>query len=161
MRNRIALLLAVVLLLVAVVPAFAETGYESKFATAITYQNVTSSPAHVVFSFYNEKDGNAVTVERDLPANAGSSLSLSGLNGLPTEFMGSAVLSSDQTIVATLVQIPQPTTSTVRNRPLSNGFATGASQVLLATVLKNQFNTTSKFSIQNASDAKVEINLKL
>jgi hypothetical protein len=160
MRHRLVIVLAVLLLLMAVVPASADTGYGTKFSTAITYQNVSNSPAKVVFSFYNEKSATAITVERDLPANAGSSLSLSGLNGLPAEFMGSAVVSSDQTIVATLVQIPQPPNGVVRNRPLSNGFSQGAPQVLLATVLKNQFNTTSKFSIQNASDGNVDINVK-
>jgi hypothetical protein len=141
----------------------AETGYETKFASAITYQNVSNAPAHVVFTFYNEKSASAHTVERDLAANAGSSLALGSLSGgeaLPAGFMGSAVLSSDQSIVATLVQIPQPTTSTVKNRPLSNGFAQGAPNVLLATVLKNTFNTNSKFSIQNASDGNVDITLK-
>jgi hypothetical protein len=157
------LLLSVVLLLASVGMVSAETGYETKFASAITYQNVSNAPAHVVFSFYNEKSASAHTVERDLAANAGSSLalgSLSGAEALPVGFMGSAVLSSDQSIVATLVQIPQPTTSTVRNRPLSNGFSAGAPQVLLASVLKNQFNTSSKFSIQNASDGAVDITVK-
>lgn len=162
-RHQWVLLLTVVMLLASVGLAAAETGYETKFASAITYQNVSSSAAHVVFSFYNEKSGTAITVERDLAANAGASLAVAGLTGaeaLPANFMGSAVLSSDQAVVATLVQIPQPTTSTVKNRPLSNGFSAGSAQVLLASVLKNQFSTSSKFSIQNASDGNVDITVK-
>jgi hypothetical protein len=162
-RSRMVLLLSVLLLLASAGLVSAETGYETPFATSITYQNVSSSPAHVVFSFYSEKTATSIDVARDLPANAGASLSVASLTGseaLPANFLGSAVLSSDQPVVATLVQIPQPSTSTVKNRPLSNGFAQGSPQVLLATVLKNQFNTTSRFSIQNAAAGNVDITLK-
>jgi hypothetical protein len=162
-QPRIVLLLTALLLLVSVGLVSAETGYETPFATSITYQNVSNSSAHVVFSFYNEKTATSIDVTRDLPANAGASLSVASLTGseaLPANFRGSAVLSSDQSVVATLVQIPQPSTSTVKNRPLSNGFAQGSPQVLLATVLKNQFNTTSRFSIQNAASGNVDITLK-
>ncbi len=162
-RYQVVVLLSVLMLLASVGLVSAQTGYEATFASSITYQNVSGSSAHVVFSFYNQKSASAITVERDLPANAGSSLSVASLSGteaLPANFMGSAVVSSDQPIVATLVQLPQPTTGAVRNRPLSNGFAAGSSQVLLASVLKNQFNTNSKFSIQNASDGNVDITVK-
>jgi hypothetical protein len=162
-RHRLVLLFAALMLLVPVGMVSAETGYETSFATAVTYQNVSSSPTTVVFQFYNEKTATSIDVTRDLPANAGSSLSvlsLTGAEALPVGFRGSAVLSSEQLVVATLVQLPQPNTSTVKNRPLSNGFAQGSPQVLLATVLKNQFNTTSKFSIQNAAAGNVDITLR-
>lgn len=162
-RHQIVLLLTALLLLASVGLASAETGYGVTFASSITYQNVSPNAAHVTFYFYNENSGTPIQVDRDLPANAGSSLSVASLTGteaLPANFMGSAVLSSTQNVVATLVQIPQPTTGTVKNRPLSNGFSQGAPQVLLASVLKNQFNTNSKFSIQNASDGAVDITVK-
>lgn len=162
-RYQLVIVLSVLMLLASVGLVSAQTGYEVSFASSITYQNVSNSPAHVVFSFYNQKTATAINVERDLPANAGASLSVGALSGseaLPADFMGSAVLSSDQPVVATLVQIPQPTTGAVKNRPLSNGFSAGSSQVLLATVLKNQFNTSSRFSIQNASDGNVDITVQ-
>ncbi len=155
--------LGVVLLLMSAGVVSAQTGYETAFTSAITYQNVSNQTANVVFSFYNEKSGTAITVSRQLAANAGASLSVGGLTGseaLPAGFKGSAVISSDQPIVATLVQLPQPITSPVKNRPLSNGFSQGSPAVLLATVLKNQFNTTSRFAIQNASDGDVNITLQ-
>jgi len=141
----------------------AQTGYETPFSTAITYQNVSSSAAQVQFRFYNEKSATYIEVNRDLAANAGASLSVGSLTGseaLPANFLGSAVLSSAEPVVATLVQIPQPSNGAVRNRPLSNGFSMGSPQVLLATVLKSQFNTTSRFSIQNAANGAVDISLK-
>lgn len=162
-RHRIVLLLTALLLLASASLASAQTGYEVSFASSITYQNVSNTPTQVTFTFYNEKSSSPITVVRDLPANAGASLSVASLSGseaLPANFMGSAIMSSEVPVVATLVQIPQPTSGAVKNRPLSNGFSQGAPQVLLASVLKNQFNTSSKFSIQNASDGNVDLTLK-
>lgn len=159
-RLRIALVLSILLMLLSVGLASAQTGYQTQFQTAITYQNISNTDAVVTFSFYNEKTASAVVVTRNLPANAGASLavgSLSGSEALPANFLGSAILGSSQPVVATLVQLPQPSGGVVRNRPMSNGFSQGSPQVLLATILKNVFNTNSKFSIQNASDGAVDI----
>jgi hypothetical protein len=161
-RLRKVLVLSVLLLLVSAGLVSAQTGYETPFSSSITYQNVSNSTANIVFSFYNEKSATAIVVNRTLPANAGSSLSVGSLTGneaLPADFHGSAVLSSDQPVVATLVQIPQPSSGVVKNRPLSNGFSQGSPKVLLATLLKNQFNTNSRFSIQNAADGNADITL--
>jgi hypothetical protein len=49
----------------------------------------------------------------------------------------------------TLVQIPQNSTD-VKNRALSNGFVTGGSTALIATVLKNTYDYNTIFSVQNA-----------
>jgi hypothetical protein len=157
---RIALVLSILLMLLSVGLASAQTGYLTQFQTAITYQNISTSDAVVTFSFYNEKTASAVVVTRNLPGNAGASLAVGGLTGpeaLPANFLGSAIIGSSQPVVATLVQLPQPSGGAVRNRPMSNGFSQGSPQVLLATVLKGVFNTNSKFSIQNASDGAVDI----
>lgn len=158
---RIALVLALVLIVASFAVASAQTGFSTQYTTSITYQNVGTGTALVTFQFYNEKTGTAVNVQRQLNANAGSSLFVGGLTGseaLPSNFLGSAVLSANQPIVATLVQVPQ--NSPVKNRPLSNGFSSGSSQVLLATVLKNTFSNSSVFSIQNADTGPVDITLK-
>ncbi|MGQ9481493.1 MAG: CARDB domain-containing protein [Chloroflexus sp.] len=64
--------------------------------------------------------------------------------------------------MATVVQLPQSSSASVRNRPLSNGFGSndGSSKVLIATVLKNKFNQTTKFSIQNADTTAVNVTLR-
>lgn len=136
------------------------SAYNTNFVTAITYQNVGSATANITFTFY-PASGSPISVPRTLAANAGASLNvgttteLSGFSG-----QGSAVISSDQPIVATIVQLPQSTT--VRNRPLSNGFSSndGSNSVLIATVLKNQFNQTTKFSVQNADTTSVNVTVK-
>jgi len=156
-RYRISLLLAVLLVLVAVT-AVSGQAYTTSFVTSITYQNVGTADANVTFSFYNEASGTPITYNVTLPAGAGSSLYVGNVSGITSGFQGSAVMSSDQPLVATLVQLPQ--SSTVKNRPLSNGFSAGASQVLIATVLKNTFNTNTKFSVQNVDTTNIDITVE-
>lgn len=135
--------------------ASAGTAYNAAFTTSITYQNVGSSTANIVFSFYPENNGSPIIVNKTLAANAGGSLFVGSINNISAGFNGSAVLSSDQPIVATMVQVSSDTA--VKNRPLSNGFSSGSQQFLLATVLKNQFSTTSRFSVQNAHNTNVNL----
>lgn len=162
-RIQLALLLALLLVLASVGLASAQLpAYQTPFITAITYQNVGTATATVTFSFYPEANGSPVNVTRPLNAGAGSSLNVGQLTGneaLPAAFLGSSVMSSNQPVVATLVQLPQSTT--VKNRPLSNGFSKTSSNVLLATLLKNKFNTHSKFSIQNADSTGVDVTVKI
>lgn len=164
-RFQLSVVMALVLVLASVSLVSAQLpANQTQFTTSITYQNVGTAVAHVTFQFFNEKTSTAASNPTfTLNAGAGSSLfvgSLTGSDALPANFQGSAVLSSDQPIVATLVQVPQNST-TVKNRPLSSGFSTATSNTLLATVLKNKFNTNSKFSIQNADTGNIDITLKI
>ena len=138
--------------------AHAQNAYSAAFTTSITYQNVGTGTASVVFSFYPENNGTPITYPATLAPNAGGSLFVGNVNGLAAGFNGSAVLSSDQPVVATLVQISSD--SAIKNRPLSNGFSSGAPEFLLATVLKNQFNSTTRFSVQNAHSTSVDLTLE-
>ncbi|GIV67489.1 hypothetical protein [Caldilinea sp.] len=163
LRLNVAVIVAIALLIASFgVAAAQQPAYNTPFVTSITYQNVGTGTATIQFQFYNEKSATPINVTRTLNAGASDSMFVGGLTGseaLPSNFLGSAVLGSNQPIVATLVQIPQ--SQTVRNRPLSNGFSTATPNVLLATVLKNQFNTTSKFSIQNTDSAPIDITLQI
>ena len=165
LRFKVAALLGALMMLATSGLVSAQVAYGTPFATSITYQNVGSGQANVQFQFYNEKSATPVTVSRQIAAGAGSSLFVGGLSGneaLPPAFKGSAVMSADQPVVATLVQIAQPSSSPVKNRPLSNGFSSASSTVLLATVLKNKFNTTTVFSVQNAeTNSAIDITLSL
>jgi len=164
MRRLLNLFLAIAALLIAAhsaIPVRAQgSAYNTNFITSITYQNVGTATANITFTFY-PTSGSPISFNRTLAANAGASLNvgqaseLSGFSG-----QGSAVISSDQPIVATVVQLPQ--NPSVRNRPLSNGFGSndGSNNVLIATVLKNTFNQTTKFSIQNADSTSVNATLR-
>jgi hypothetical protein len=152
MKVRLFTLFLLLALVFAAVPQHKASAqaYATSFTTSITYQNVGNATANVSVLFYSDPSDTTPEEipQNDLAAGASTSLFIGGLNQLGTEFQGSAIMMSDQPLLATLVQLPQAPTN-VKVRPLSNGFSAGSSTVLLATVLKNSFSTTSIFSIQN------------
>jgi hypothetical protein len=134
-------------------------GYGTSFLTSITYMNVGSQSAQVIIEFYAE---GATSVTQtypvaDLAAGAAASLGMGSV--FTGTFKGSAVISSTEKLVATLVQVPQGST-TVKNRPLSNGFSEGSTTVLIPTVLKAKFNTNSIFSVQNTGTAAANVDVE-
>ena len=161
MKKRIALLLVISLIitsLLTVAPVKA-AAYGSQFVTSITYQNVGNAEATVSISFYPKSSSTPIVITQPaLAAGAGTSLYVGGVSSVTTGFMGSAILSSNQPIVAILVQIGS---GTVKNRPLSGSFSAGSSYVLIPTVLKNMFGYNSVFSIQNVDvSAAADVTLK-
>jgi hypothetical protein len=142
--------LALALGALGIAPAMAQA-YTTSFTTSITYQNVDTLQAdNVQIYFYPDVSSTSpIIINRDpLPAGAGTSVFIgSDAVGLDPGFQGSAIMLADRRLVATLVQVPQ--SDTVKNRPLSNGFESGSPQILLATVLKNNFDQNSIFSVQN------------
>jgi hypothetical protein len=161
MKKVLAVLVVLTLLALAVPGASYAQAYGLAFTTSITYQNVGTGTAHIVALFYDSPtDTSPVSITRpDLAPKASTSLYIGSLSQIASGFRGSAVFQSDQPVVATMVQLPQGST-TVKNRPLSNGFGGGSSQVLIATVLKNWYNTTSIFSIQNAGAAETTLDIR-
>jgi hypothetical protein len=162
LRKLSAVLIAALLSLLSTSLVSAQTtAYATSFTTSVTYQNVGSATANSSLTYFAENSATPIqTTLAALPAGAGSSVFVGSVSQVVAGFKGSAVLSSDQPMVATLVQVPAGTSS-VKNRPLSNGFSTGASTVRLATVLKNQFSTTTVFSVQNAGSAAATFNVQL
>jgi len=163
MKVRTITLLAVAALIaVALVPgaAFAQA-YTTSFTTSITYQNVGDAASTITIKFYESPtDTSPITITRpNLAAGAGTSLFIGGLTEVSEGFQGAAILESSEPILATLVQLPQNST-TVRNRPLSNGFSSGGGTSLIATVLKNTFDTNSIFSVQNADTEVNDVAIK-
>lgn len=136
--------------------------YNTSFTTSITYQNVGSNPANIVVSFYPSHTTTSPIVVNlpSLAAGASSSLFIGSLSSVPSGFQGSAVMSSDQPIVATMVQLPQGSTPGTKNRPLSNGFSSGGDTVLIATVLRNKFDTNTRFSVQNVGNQQSTLTFK-
>lgn len=158
--KRVFVIMALVMAMaVAMLPgaAAAAPAYSTPFSVAITYQNVGTGTATINFSFFQENSGTAITIPgAALAAGASTSLGV-GTAITSGSFKGSAVLSSDQPVIATIVQFDP--TGTVKNRPLSNGFgsADGASTQLIATVLKAQFNSSTIFSVQNTESAAINV----
>jgi hypothetical protein len=157
MKQRLFAIATIVALLLGAVTAFSAmaSGYTTTYTTAITYQNMSTSPAVVMFSFYPEGSSTKVDVSRTLSPTASSSLNIGGLSEISSPFKGSVVMSSDQLVVATMVQLPQ--NGIVKNRPLSNGFSTGAPTALIATAVRHNFSQETIVSIQNADSVSATV----
>lgn len=129
------------------------------WVVSITYQNVGSAESPVTMSFYQE--GSATPVIYDagtLAAGAAASLFIGRVDDISAGFIGNAVVSSSQPLVATVVQFHQNATGeTVKMRMLSNGLsaADGSHQYLLATALGNSFSRTTIFSVQNLETEEI------
>jgi hypothetical protein len=143
-------------------PAQAQA-YTTSFTTSITYQNVGTADTtslHILF-YPTPTTTDPIDITRpNLAMGAGTSVSIGTLGDIDPGFKGSAVMQSDQPLLATLVQVPAP--GNVKVRPLSNGFAAGAPQSLIATVLKNMFSPANNtiFSVQNVDSQANDINIK-
>lgn len=143
-------------------PAAAQTAYNTQFVTSITYQNVGTGAATMSVLFFAEGSGTPITHPLpQLAQNAGASLAVVNVSGLTAGFKGGAVIQSDQPIVSTLVQVPVGNPN-VANRPLTNGFNSneGAAEFQIPTVLKNAFNTNTRFSIQNVDAVGADITVR-
>lgn len=136
--------------------------YTTQFTTSITYQNVgTAATTDLQVLFYATPSTTVpiAIVRPSLNAGASTSLFIGGLVEIASPFQGSAIMQSDQPLLATLVQIPQSST-TVFVRPLSNGFSVGGATALIATVLKNTYAANTIFSIQNIDSEANDVNIK-
>ncbi len=159
------MVVALVALLALVIPmtASAQTpAYATAFTTSITYQNVGSASSTIQLQFYPENSGTAVTISQpDLAAGAGASIFVGSVSGINPAFRGSAILSSSQPVVATLVQVAQQNPS-VRSFPLTNGFdaSQGATNYRIPTILKQQFRFNSILSIQNVTESPVNLTVR-
>lgn len=134
-------------------------GINTSFATSITYQNVGTDAATIVLNVYAENSGTPIAISRPVLAKgAGTSVFVGNLTEINAGFKGAAVMEANQPIVATMVQIPSGTV--VKNRPLINGFSEGSTRVLIATVLKQKFNSSTQFSVQNVGTSAATFTLK-
>jgi hypothetical protein len=157
----VAMVLAMLLGLVANVGAAEAAARTASWVVSVTYQNVGTGPATILVEFYGEGSADPLQfTPAELPQNAGASFFIGNVTGLPQSFRGSAVMSSNQPLVATVVQFsPDPG---FKMRLLSNGFqaADGASQYMVATTLKEQFSRTTVFSIQNTESVPVQATVR-
>ena len=157
-------LLLMVLLASSVSAAFAaDNAYATNYVTSITYMNVGSDAANLSVTFYNAADGtttdyplvntngSAVTI----PVKASSSIAVSAVSSLASTWKGGAVISSNQPLIATMVQVSND--PVIKVRPVSNGFQStdGSGTIIVPTVMKACFNDklTTRFNVQNVGSS--------
>ncbi|GAB4209135.1 MAG: hypothetical protein OHK0022_39750 [Roseiflexaceae bacterium] len=163
-RIMLALALALTVTLGTTGRAQAQAAKGAAWQVSITVLNVeTTGSATININFYPGNGAAAIPFQpaNKLNAGAGTSYSVSSISSISAGFKGSAVISSDQRVVATVVQFVAGGVGGKNVRPLSNGFqASDASpNYLIPTVLNNKFNTVTEFSIQNveASDITARV----
>jgi hypothetical protein len=135
--------------------------YDTAFTTSITYQNVgDAATTSLQVLFYDSPTSTSpIPVPlTNLNAGAGSSVFIGSLGDVDPGFQGTAIMQSDQPMLATLVQVPQGST-TVKVRPLSNGFSGGGATALIATVLKNTFDENVIVSVQNIDTEQNDVTI--
>lgn len=162
MRNRHAIVtVSLLFALLFTTNAQGQIAQNTAFYTGMTYQNIGTARTKIKFLYYNQSSSSYIQIDKDLdPGAAGSYM----VGGLSTGFNGVAVITADQPLVATIVQIPdtnQNTPSPVYNRGISNAFHSGAPKLYLGSLLKNTFSTNSRVSVQNAEAKSVDIRLTI
>lgn len=141
-------------------PAQAQT-HGLAYVTSITYQNLSATQATLVFTFYAQASSTvAHTENKTLNGYAAGSLAVGTISQISAGFKGSTVMSSDQPVAATLVQVP-PGGSASKARPLSNGFSSGSPTVLIGTAVKKVFSSqiTHIISVQNTDSITNDISI--
>lgn len=138
--------------------------YTTQFTTSVTYMNVgTATTTTLKLYFYADPADVTPTSATlsPLAVHAAGSVFIGGLTDdiVADGFQGSAYMESDQMMQVTLVQLPQSST-TVKNRALSNGFISGGPTALIATVLKYTFGSYTIFSVQNADTVANNVTIK-
>lgn len=126
------------------------------FTTQIFVQNPNSAPAAVVVNFYTELTGALQSVAPSYNLNAnGSTIILVGSLSLSSPWRGSAVISSDQPVVAASMQVPPSGFGHI----MANAFTSdqASSSYFLTTFLRNFGNEVSVLAIQNTENQAITI----
>jgi hypothetical protein len=160
--------LALVVTVLAGAPVYAQSAKDASWVVSVTYQNVGSGSATINVAFYEEGSATAIDFnplegvgDGKLAAGAGASFYIGKVSGLDEGWHGGAVMSSDEPLVATVVQFSQD--SGFKMRLLSNGFQSSdaSEQYLIATALLGKFSRTTVFSVQNVESQAIRATVKL
>ena len=91
--------------------ALAQSAKSASWSVSITYQNVGSESSTIIVNFYEEGSDTAIAFnplegigDGTLAAGAGASFWIGSVSGISDGWRGSAVVSSSQPLVATVVQ---------------------------------------------------------
>ncbi len=143
-----------------VVDATSDFAVDQPFVSSITFYTPSDTGGTLNINLYAKESGTAIALPaQTLAAHAAGSIFMGTQTGVASGFLGSAVLSSDVPVLATAVQLVQ---SGSYPRPLYTGFTTsdGATNVFIATYLKQVFNSSSQLAIQNIDTTPTDITVK-
>jgi hypothetical protein len=125
----------------------------SGYYTWFNVQNAGSSPASVTVQYVPGSSGNAYTAPAvTVQPGAAATFNQRDLANIGAKFVGSAVVTSNQPIVATVMQVGE----TYRNMMGYNGFTAGSTTVSLPLVMANNSGYYTGIQVQNVGSASTQ-----
>lgn len=146
--KKLALLIPIVLALILMVPT-ASASEISSYDSGFQVQNLSSSPAAIVITFFNSDGTQEAQVPDTIPANG--SQTYYPLSGVSDGFSGSVVISSDQPIAAIANVLGDGDGSSY------SGFDAGAGEAYIPLTYRNYFNIDSWFNVQNTGSTSTHV----
>lgn len=126
------------------------------YYTWFNVQNVGSSAASVYIEYIAGSSGSNFTSSPvSIPPNAAHTFDQHDLTQLGSPFVGSAVVHSDQDVVATVMQVGE----IYMNMMGYNGFSGGATTVNLPLVMANNSGYYTGFQVQNVGTGSTTVNV--
>jgi len=146
-------------------PSYAATT-PSTWVSGISVMNQGSSPATIMIEFYDQS-GTRVTVFNPPPippGGMGSYYSPTQIPGLPDRFVGSAVVSSDQPVVAIVNTQTPSEAGLTKDNPLrigsSSGVNTPSTTLYFPQVERHFYGWNSSMYVQNTSGTPATANVQ-
>jgi len=154
--------IVVVLMLVTVFPmtAQAQSATGASWSTSITYYTPSDTGGTLQISFYPEGSGTPINADPiTLAPHKAGSLYIGAVSGIGSTFSGTAVLSSDVTVIATAVNLA----GSDYPRPLYSGFSASqaSTDFFVPTVLYQRYGQSSLVSIQNVETSQIQATLRV
>jgi len=128
----------------------------SGYYTWFNVQNVGTTAASVSVEYVAGSDGSDYSAAAvSIQPSAAHTFDQRDMTQLGTKFIGSAVVTSDQPVVATVMQVGE----TYKNLMGYNGFAAGSTSVSLPLVMANNSGYYTGFQVQNVGSSSTTVNI--
>jgi hypothetical protein len=155
MKRKIAILTAVLVLAMLIVPAGAVLAQPATYDSCFQVQNLSSTDADIIVYYYEQGNTTAVASPSDTVPGDGS-VTYCPLSAVSDGFNGSVVIESTETIAA----ITNVTGGSWGAYNASYaGFDAGATTVNLPLLFKDNYGYNTWFSIQNASATAANVDI--
>jgi hypothetical protein len=127
------------------------------YYTWFNVQNAGTGDANVTVQYIPGSSGSAHTEGPvTIKPGAAHTFDQRGLGALGAKFVGSAVVTSNEPIVATVMQVGE----TFKNMMGYNGFTSGSTEVSLPLVMANNSGYYTGFQVQNVGTAATSITIQ-
>jgi hypothetical protein len=129
----------------------------SGYYTWFNVQNAGTDTATVTVEYIAGSDGNDYTAPTvDIEPGAAATFDQHDLADLGSKFIGSAIVTSDEPIVATVMQVGE----TYKNMMGYNGFTEGSTKVSMPLIMSNNSGYWTGYQVQNVGGAATTVTIE-